>query len=48
MVRRTHFSIVALFMFLFACGSLAVNAQDTTKDVLGGLRFRFIGPVAIV
>jgi photosystem II stability/assembly factor-like uncharacterized protein len=45
MVRRTHFSIVALFMFLFACGSLAVNAQDTTKDVLGGLRFRFIGPV---
>ena len=46
MVRRTHFSIIALFIFLFACGSSAsVSAQDTTKDVLGGLRFRFIGPV---
>ncbi|HEX7294147.1 MAG TPA: hypothetical protein VF251_00255, partial [Pyrinomonadaceae bacterium] len=44
MVRRTHFSIVALFMTLFAAFA-HLNAQDATKDVLGGLRFRHIGPV---
>src|SRR5262245_66624604 len=46
MVRRTHLSIVALFILLFALSPLcSVSAQDTTKDVLGGLRFRHIGPV---
>src|SRR5262245_45508025 len=46
MVRRTHLSIVALFILLFALSPLcSVSAQDTTKDVLGALRFRHIGPV---
>ncbi|HEY8225570.1 MAG TPA: hypothetical protein VIG25_09850 [Pyrinomonadaceae bacterium] len=46
MVRRPHLSIVALFVICFVSGaSSLVRAQDTTKDVLGALRFRHIGPV---
>jgi photosystem II stability/assembly factor-like uncharacterized protein len=46
MVRRTHLSIVSLFLVLFVYGALSpLSAQDTKNDLLGALRFRHIGPV---